>query len=45
MTELTTDQINALRRFARDNGHQWKSKLNEAWMNGSDAYEPDGCYL
>jgi hypothetical protein len=33
MTELTTDQINALRKFARDKGHQWKSKLNEALMN------------
>jgi hypothetical protein len=42
---LTPEQEAALVRFASDNGRKWKQALNLAWFDGSDANEPDGCYL
>ncbi|TMV76758.1 hypothetical protein FGG78_27985 [Thioclava sp. BHET1] len=34
-TDLTPDQLSALRDFARKNGRQWKSRLQERWMTAS----------
>lgn len=33
-TELTNEQLYALREFANIEGRTWKSVLRQAWMNG-----------
>jgi hypothetical protein len=36
VNQLSAQQLAALSRFACRHGRQWKSKLNQSWM--------DGCY-
>lgn len=36
---LTEQQLAALKSYAFTFGRTWKSKLNTAWCNGTDAYE------
>ena len=43
--ELTADQLAAIVAFAASNGRDWKRKLNDAWLNGRDANEPNGHFL
>jgi len=38
-------QLAALKTFASRHGRQWKRALNNAWLDGSDAREPDGHLL
>jgi hypothetical protein len=41
----TAEQVAALYDYAAKYGAQWKAKLANAWLNGSDAREPDGHLL
>ena len=49
MTDLTENQREALSRFAKKHGRQWKSKLHECWMSGRYPYDivntNDSAYL
>lgn len=38
-------QLQAIREYAARKGVIWKEHLLQAWMNGSDANEPDGHLL
>jgi hypothetical protein len=42
---ITPEQEAAVVAFARRHGRYWKRELNNAWLNGSDAREPDGHLL
>lgn len=44
-TPLTTEQENALQQFANRHGRCWKSRLKDAWQNGSDERLPNGALL
>lgn len=37
-TTPNADQIQALKQFAAANGRNWKSELNNLWMNGAYRY-------
>ncbi len=41
----TLEQLEAVEAFRNKHGHNWKDKLLAAWMNGSDANEPNGHLL
>ena len=43
--EPSPSQAQAIAAFAKKHGRQWKSELNNAWLNGDDAREPDGHLL
>jgi hypothetical protein len=43
--ELTIEQQEGLRNFARDHGRNWKSALRDAWMTGIYRGREDACYL
>lgn len=39
------EQLDALDSFAENKGAQWKSKLRDAWMDGTDSSFKDGHLL
>lgn len=39
------EQLMAVCTYAEKHGRDWKEKLNNAWLNGSDANEPNGHLL
>ena len=39
--DLTIEEKDALLRYAREHGKQWKYKLRQAWLNG----QPGGTLL
>lgn len=41
----TAEQLEAIKAFAKKHGRSWKQELNDAWMDGSDAQEPNGHLL
>jgi len=43
--KLTTEQLECLQAFKTKHGRQWKAKLRELWMRGTDANEPQGHLL
>jgi hypothetical protein len=43
--EPTAEQLAAVRAYAARKGPHWKHKLMDAWLDGSDAYQPDGHLL
>jgi hypothetical protein len=36
MTEITTEELGALKEFAKKYGPDWKRALNDCWIKGSD---------
>ena len=42
---LSLEQAEAVLTFARKNGRDWKEALMSAWLNGTDAREPNGALL
>ena len=36
MTDITTEELGALKEFAEKNGPDWKRALNDCWIKGSD---------
>lgn len=44
-SKLTTEQAEALKRFAAANGRYWKGELSTLWATGRDASQPDGALL
>lgn len=43
--EPNEEQLEAIKAFAKKYGRCWKQDLNNAWMNGKDAQEPNGHLL
>jgi hypothetical protein len=43
--DLTPEQRHAVQSFADRHGPNWRGDLLDAWLNGSDAREPDGHLL
>lgn len=43
--ELSAEQKQALRTYALRNGRLWKRRLHAAWIDGTDAREPEGPLL
>jgi len=43
--QLNTLQLDVLRRFAKQHGRYWKSKLRSAWTSGRDDRMQDGAVL
>jgi hypothetical protein len=41
----TPEQLEAILAFARSHGRYWKGELNDAWLSGADAREPNGHLL
>jgi hypothetical protein len=44
-SDMTAEQKAALRAYALRNGRFWKRRLWAAWIDGSDAKEPEGAVL
>ena len=45
LADLTEEQAQRLKDFARKHGKDWKSVLSSMWWTGRDANEPDGHLL
>lgn len=43
--EPTSEQLEALRRFAAKHGRNWRTKLSQAWASGKDERLPDAALL
>ena len=44
-SDMTAEQKAALRAYALRNARFWKRRLWVAWIDGSDAKEPEGAVL